>query len=76
MYMFFLGAVFGFGLHAAIRSTLKTLQLRKIHRNVELEQEINRRATAKAEALYYGWNSADTSKTEALADAGRGPLGW
>lgn len=76
MYMFFLGVILGMGLAVLVQQADKALQLRSLRKESEFQDAVNAAAIQLAEAKYYGWNSADTSKTEALADAGFGPLGW
>lgn len=56
MYMFFLGVILGFGLHAAIRSVAKTVQLRRIRREVTMEETIQRRIQEHIRKLDEPWN--------------------
>ena len=55
MYLFFLGVILGFGLHAAVRGGLKTLELRRINRAHKVELEVQRRVNERLNPM--GWDS-------------------
>ena len=62
MYLFFLGVILGFGLHAAVRGGLKTLQLRRIRKDQETELEVERRVSERLNPVGWDWAQPNHDK--------------